>query len=180
MTDNNQTITSADVEVTPTPTETESTKTVAELELELAKYKKSFDKVSSELSQTKKLYKDKLTEEEKKQAEQQELQEALMTELETLRKEKKVALITAKVTDLGVEGAVASKMAEFYASEDTESFFGLLKAFVNDLKEQIRIESMKGQPSPQGGGQPTPEEPDFAKMSLDDINEYFKKQGVVK
>lgn len=153
-------------------------KTTEELEAELAKYKKNFDKVASELSQTKKLYKERLTEEERKASEQQELQETLIAELEILRKEKKVALITAKVTDLGVESNIANKMAEFYASDDAENFFGHLKAFVNDLKEQIRTESMKGQPSPQSGIGPGADEPDFGKMSLREINQYYKNQGV--
>lgn len=156
----------------PTP------KTAAELEVELAKYKKIIDKVSSELAQTKKLYKDKLTEEEKKAEEQQELQKSLMAELESLRHEKKTALITAKVADLGIDSVIAGKMAEFYASDDVDSFFSHLKAFVGDLREQIRTESMKGQPSPQGGSEPTPAEPDFANMSLSEIHEFYKKQGV--
>lgn len=168
------------------PIETEQTttttppveKTKEEHEAEALKWKKAFDKTSSELANVKKLYKDKLTEEERKASEQQELQEAMRNELETLRKEKKVAQITAKVADIGIEVSVASKMAESYVEDDADVFFGLLKGYVNGLKDELRKEGMKGQPSPQGGGLPKAEEPDFSKMTLSEMTEYFKAQGV--
>ena len=95
---------------------------LAKLRADLAKQKAALDKASSEAAAMKKALRAKQTAEEAAAEEAKAQQDALMQELETLRKERSVASTTAKIIPLVTDSTVAGQVAEYlYGAEDVDS-----------------------------------------------------------
>ena len=93
-------------------------------------------------------------------------QEALMQELETLRKERAVAATTAKVLAIVNDNAVAGQIAEYlYGAEDVDSALSAIQKAWTAKEKAIRLEFGKI-PAPGVGGS---DGPTVTKAQLDNM-----------
>lgn len=127
--------------------------------------KSAFDKTASELAETKRQLKAKMSEEEQKEAERQAEAQALQEELETLRKEKTVSAYVANFLSLGYDENLAAETAAAMAEGKTETVFANQKKFLEAQKQAYIKEALEGTPRPPAG------KPDGASITKEQFNE---------
>lgn len=114
---------------------------LAKLRADLAKQKAALDKASSEAAAMKKALRAKQTAEEAAAEEAKAQQDALMQELETLRKERSVASTTAKIIPLVTDSTVAGQVAEYlYGAEDVDSAIAAIQKAWAAKEKALRLE----------------------------------------
>ena len=124
--------------VSETVTETAE---LAKLRAEMAKQKAALDKATKEAGDYKKQLRAKQSAEEIAAEEAKVQQEALMQELETLRKEKAVAAMTAKITPLIGDSEVAGQIAEYlYGAEDADAAIAAMQKAWTAKEKALRQE----------------------------------------
>ena len=139
--------------VSETVTETAE---LAKLRAEMAKQKAALDKATKEAGDYKKQLRAKQSAEEIAAEEAKVQQEALMQELETLRKEKAVAAMTAKITPLIGDSEVAGQIAEYlYGAEDVDAALTALQKAWTAKEKALRLEFGKI-PAPGAGASDGP------------------------
>jgi len=106
------------------------------------------DKYSSEISALKKEKQDRMTDEEKKAQEHQQL----LDEIASLKKDKTVSEKVAKYLKLGYSEEVAKKVAE--GEIDGVDVSDLHAQFLKEHDEQLKKKLMKENHIPNGGGDP--------------------------
>lgn len=116
--------------------------------------KKQFDSVASELSAHKKQLQDRMTAEEKAQAEREEADKALKEELATLRYERAVSNFKAKLLEAKYSADDADKLAKAAASGKMEDFMTAIATANASIEKSLRTEIMKGTPRPGAGNEP--------------------------
>lgn len=184
---NVSTETTAEVEVETTETETnQESAEVARLKAEMAKQKAALDKAMKEAGDVRKQLRAKQSAEEVAQEEAKAQQEALMQELETLRREKAVAAITAKAVPFVGGNEAAAELAEYlYGAEDADAALTAIQKAWTAKEKALRLEYGKI-PAPGVGGAdgPTitreqldamkfPERAKFAKEHPEEYNKLF-------
>ena len=140
---NTQTVETTNDTATDTAAETTQTDTaeLASLKAELARQKAALDKATKEAGDYKKQLRAKQTAEEAAAEEAKTQQEALMKELETLRKERAVAATTAKILPLVTDNAIAGQIAEYlYGAEDVESALAAIQKAWTAKEKALRLE----------------------------------------
>ena len=130
---------------------------IARLKADLAKQKAATDKATKEAGDYKKQLRSKQTAEETAAEEAKAQQEALMQELETLRKERAVAATTAKILPIvGNDSAAAGQIAEYlYGAEDVDAALNAIQKAWTAKEKALRMEFGKI-PSPGVGGSDGP------------------------
>ena len=114
---------------------------VAKLRAELAKQKAALDKATSEASSMKKQLRAKQTAEEAAAEEAKAQHDALVQELETLRKERAVAATTAKVMPFVNDNTIAGQIAEYlYGAEDVDSALTAIQKAWTAKEKALRLE----------------------------------------
>ena len=124
---------------------------------EVEKLKTALSKANSEAANWKKQYRDKLTEQEKAEADRAERDKAKDEELETLRREKAIAGYKATYLGLGYDAELADKTAEAMANGDYDTVFANQKAFLDAQKKAIEAAALGKQPELTAGTPPKPE-----------------------
>lgn len=161
--------TNQNVETTETGTENQETEAesktesgqdvsaeLAKLKAEIARQKAANDKLSKENAEKTKALRAKQSAEEAAAEEAKTQQEALMQELETLRKERAVAATTAKVIPLVTDNKVAGQIAEYlYGAEDVDSALAEFQKAWTAKEKALRLEYGKI-PAPGVGGSDGP------------------------
>ena len=170
--DTNQNVetTETEVEATETEAKTESAQSdsaeLAKIKADLAKAKAALDKATKEAGDAKKALRAKQTAEEAAAEEAKTQQEALMQELETLRKERAVAATTAKVLAIVNDNTVAGQIAEYlYGAEDVDSALAAIQKAWTAREKALRLEFGKI-PAPGVGGS---DGPTVTKAQLDNM-----------
>ncbi len=162
--DTNQTVetqeTATETAEAETETKAESGQTdsaeLAKIKADLAKAKAALDKATKEAAESKRALRAKQTAEEAAAEEAKTQQEALMQELETLRKERAVAATTAKVFPIVNDNAVAGQVAEYlYGAEDVDSALAAIQKAWTAREKALRLEYGKI-PAPGVGGSDGP------------------------
>ena len=139
--------------VSETVTETAE---LAKLRAEMAKQKAALDKATKEAGDYKKQLRAKQSAEEIAAEEAKVQQEALMQELETLRKEKAVAAMTAKITPLIGDSEAAGQIAEYlYGAEDADAAIAAMQKAWTAKEKALRQEFGKI-PAPGAGASDGP------------------------
>ena len=129
---------------------------LAKLRADLAKQKAALDKATKEAAESKRALRAKQTAEEAAAEEAKAQQDALMQELETLRKERAVATATAKIIPLVDDSAVAGQVAEYlYGAEDVDSAIAAIQKAWAAKEKALRLELGKIQ-APGAGGNDGP------------------------
>ena len=113
--------------------------------------KAQFDKVSSELAAAKKQLKDKMTEDEQREAERLAAEKEMKEELDTLRKEKTVNGHKASFLAQGFDEKLADKAAKAMADGDMTTVFSVMKQHGEDREKALKAEILKGTPTPPAG-----------------------------
>lgn len=157
-----------DTNVTEVATETTNVEAARETEVggnaelerlkaEIAKQKLALDKATSEAASMKKQLRAKQTAEEAAAEEAKLQQDALMQELETLRMERAVSLVTAKVMPLvGSDSKVAGQVAEYlYGAKDVDLAIDALSKAWTAREKALRLEYGKI-PAPGAGASDGP------------------------
>ena len=110
-----------------------------------------FDKVSSELAAVKKQLKEKMTEDEQREAERLAAEKEMKEELDTLRKEKNVNAHKASFLAQGYDEKLADKAAKAMADGDMNTVFAMMKQHGEDREKALKAEILKGTPTPPAG-----------------------------
>ena len=137
-----------------------------------------FDKTASELAQTKKDLKARMSEEEIKAKEAEAELLKYKTEAETLRKEKNIANNKAQFIAIGYDDALATETAEALENGDFATVFKNQQTVIENVKKIAKGEAMAKTPTPAGkatDGNKTITKEQFDNMGYAERNELFKK-----
>ena len=114
-----------------------------------------YDKTASELAKVKKDLKDKLTEEERRTAEEQEKLVKLQEENEKLHKDSKIAKYTSHYLSLGYEATLAEETAKATVENDMDKVLANQKIHIENVKKQAVVDAQTKTPEPpKAGGKP--------------------------
>lgn len=120
--------------------------------------KSAFDKTASELAETKRQLKAKLSEDEIKEAERIANEAAIKAELESLKKDKTTSQLTSKYLGLGLDPKLAAETAQAQADGDTEKVFANLAIHNENLRKATTAAALAGDPKPPAGSGKEPDE----------------------
>ncbi len=135
------------------------------------------DKYAKEAADFKKKYKDLLSDEQRKQQEQDETFNDMKAELDALRTEKKINEHITNLIKLGYDDDSAKKAAQATIDGDFATVYELQSKFIADTKKNVQSELLKGTPAPNiGDGEEKITKEDFKKMSLIERQELKDKE----
>ena len=137
-----------------------------------------FDKTASELAQTKKDLKARMTEEERAKAEHDAELAEYKTKYEELQKEKNIAKNRAEFISAGYDEALAQETAEALEKGDYATVFKNQKAVIETVKKIAKGEAAAKIPTPAGKadeGAKTVTKEQFDNMGYAERNELFEK-----
>lgn len=135
------------------------------------------DKYAKEAADFKKKYKDLLSDEQRKQQEQDEAFNDMKAELDVLRTEKKINEHITNLIKLGYDDDSAKKAAQATIDGDFATVYKLQSKFIADTKKNVQSELLKGTPAPNiGDGEEKITKEDFKKMSLIERQELKDKE----
>lgn len=139
---------------------------------EILKLKNSLSKSNSEAADYKRKLQEKMTEDEKNEAARKESEEAMRTELETLRKEKTISTYKASYLGLGYSEELAQATAEAMTTGDLATVFANHKIFNDAQMKSFAEKSMSNQPGLSSGVPPKAQ-------NMDDLSdeEFYKQFG---
>ena len=131
-----------------------------------AKQKAAIDNASADASKHKKeasdwqeKYKATLSEQEKAQLEAKQREETMLTELNSLKAEKRVSTYKAKLMEAGYDAETADKMAVSLPEGVGDEFFDSQKTFLEAKTQEIKTKSLNGQPPLSNGNPPANDNP---------------------
>lgn len=150
--DTNVEITTEAAEVDAVETESIDNPELAKLKAELAKQKAALDKATKEAAESKRALRAKQSAEEVAAEEAKALQQSMQEELERLRKEKAVGIITNKaMAFVGDEVASAQIAEDLYGASDAEAALTAISKAWTAREKALRLEYGKI-PAPNVGG----------------------------
>ncbi len=114
--------------------------------------KAQFDKVTSELADTKKQLKGKMTEDEAKKAEEDKARSELENKYQELLKKSTIAEHTSKYLALGYDEKLARSTAEALFDGDMDKVFQNQQTFNAAYEKKLRADLVKSDPRPGGAG----------------------------
>lgn len=131
--------------------------------------KSVFDKTSSELAESKKQLRERMTEDEAAKAKAAEDMEKIMAEVESLRADKAIGEYTTQFMGIGYDEALAKSTATALQKGDMATMFKNHSKFVADRDKALKAEMLKDTPKPPAGeGTKTMTREEFSKLSLDE------------
>ena len=135
--------------------------------------KETFDKTASELANTKKQLREKMSAEELKAKEDAEKWDELIKERDALLREKTIAGHKANYLALGYEEKLATETAEAMANGELDKVFANQKKHIEAVEKKIRADVLKDTPKPEGGkGSDEITKEKFSKMSITEQYKY--------
>lgn len=120
--------------------------------------KATYDKVASELAAAKKQLRAKMTEDEQKEADRLANEEAMKTELETLRREKTLSNYKASYLSQGYDEVLAEATATAMVDGDMDTVFANMKKHSDGMEKALRAKILKETPVPPAGDNPEGDE----------------------
>lgn len=109
-----------------------------------------FDKTASELAQTKKDLKARMTDEEKTKAENEALLKQYKEQAEALQKEKNIAMNKAQFISAGYDEAMATESAEALEKGDYATVFKNQQTVIENVKKIAKGQAMASTTPPAG------------------------------
>ena len=136
-----------------------------------------FDKTASELAQSKKDLKARMSDEEKAKAEAEAELLKYKTEAETLRREKNIASNKAQFISIGYDEALATETAEALENGDFATVFKNQQTVIENVKKVAKGEAMASATPPAGKaneGAKTLTKEQFNAMSISERTELYQ------
>ena len=135
--------------------------------------KEVFDKTASELANSKKQLREKMSAEELKAKEDAEKIEELTKERDALLREKTISAHKANYLALGYDEKLANDTAEALANGELDKVFANQKKYNESVEKKIRADVLKETPKPEGGtGSEAITKEMFSKMSIAEQYKY--------
>lgn len=126
-----------------------------------------FDKTASEAASFKKQLREKMSEDEAKQAKEAEEKATLLARLEELENEKAINEHINAYLAMGYDEKLAKSSATALVKGDMETVFANQKSHQESREKALRTELLKQTPQPPAGSSdPGMKKEDFAKMTL--------------
>lgn len=164
---NVETETQDETQVKETDTAENENVEIARLKAEMAKQKAALDKATKEAADSKRALRAKQSAEEVAQEEAKALQQSMQEELEQLRKEKAVGIITTKVMSFIGDNEAAAQIAEdMYGASDAEAALAAIQKAWAVKEKSLRLEL--GKITAPGAG--STDGPTITKAQLDAMN----------
>lgn len=113
--------------------------------------KEVFDKTASELADSKKQLRDKMSADEIKAKEDAEKQEKLQSDYDALLRKVNLSENKAKLLALGYEDKLASETAEAMVDGNLDKVFANQKKHLESVEKKIREDVLHNTPKPEGG-----------------------------
>lgn len=138
--------------------------------------KEVFDKTASELADSKKQLREKMSADEIKAKEDAEKQEKLQNDYEALLRKVNLSENKAKLLALGYEDKLATETAEAMVDGNLEKVFANQKKHLEVVEKRIREDVLHSTPKPEGGSSSnvmTKEK--FRELSANERYEYSQK-----
>ena len=140
------------------------------------KIKSALDKATSEAAGYKKQLRERMTEDEAKEAERAAREAAIQKELEQLRAEKLIDQHTAKFLGLGYDEKLARETATALAAGEHDVVFKNHAKFLVDREKALKAEILKSSPTPPAGdGAEKKSKDDFRKMTLAEKQQFARE-----
>lgn len=114
---------------------------------EIQRLKDAVSRANSEAAEYKKRLKAKMTDDEARAQQETEEREAILKELESLRKDKAISGFQAKFLELGYSSDEAEKAAKALQAGDFDTVFATQGKFIEATKKSVVAESLKKQPT---------------------------------
>lgn len=138
--------------------------------------KEVFDKTASELADSKKQLREKMSADEIKAKEDAERQEKLQSDYDALLKKVSISENKAKLLALGYEDKLASDTAEAMTEGNIEKVFANQKKHLEAVEKKIREDVLHTTPKPEGGSSSnTMTKEKFRGMSASERYEFAQK-----
>lgn len=118
---------------------------------ELERLKNANSKANSEAAEWRRKHNALLDEDEKKKQEEAEAREAMMKELEELRKASSTSAYTAKYLSLGYTEELAADTARALVEGNMDKVFANAEKYKAEIEKQVRASVYKDSPRPEGG-----------------------------
>lgn len=133
--------------------------------------KREFDKLSSQLAETKRQLRSKMSEDEAREADRQAEMAARDEELKSLRRERTLGLNKAAFLGLGLEENLAGEAATMLADGDNDGLFMALKKHQAGFEKTLRAKILAETPKPPASEDPNSEE--AKKKDQEQLRRYF-------
>lgn len=132
-----------------------------------------FDRTASELANSKKQLREKMSAEEVKAREDAETIEALRSERDALLREKTIAGYKAKFLAIGYDESLATETAEAMVNGEVDKVFANQKKHLEAVGKRIRADVLQETPKPEGGqGSGTITMEQFSRMSITEQHKF--------
>lgn len=129
--------------------------------------KEVFDKTASELANSKKQLREKMSADEIKAKEDAEKYEEVVKERDALLREKNILGYKTKYLALGYDEKLANETAEAMVNGESDKVFANQQKHLATVEKKIREEVLKDTPKPEGGkGSDEITKEKFSKMSI--------------
>lgn len=139
--------------------------------------KELLDKATSEAAGYKKQLREKLSEEEKANAERDEQFKQMSEELEALRTEKAIETTAKRWMGLGYDEKLATETAKAMVNGDTEKVFANHAKFIAEKEKSIKAQLLKDTPAPPAGeGSKGMTKEAFRKLTLAEKTKFAEEQ----
>lgn len=113
---------------------------------EVDKLKQALSKSNAEAAEYKRKLREKMSEQEQRDAEAKEAAENMKAELDALRRERTVANYKAEYLKIGYDADLAAATAEALANGETEKVFANQKVVFDNLKKQYEANALNNTP----------------------------------
>ena len=136
-----------------------------------------FDKTASELAQTKKDLKARMSDEERTKVENEALLKQYREKAESLQREKDIATNKAKFISLGYDETLANETAEALLNGDYATVFKNQQTVIENVKKIAKGEAMASTTPPAGKaneGSAVITKDQFEKMTLAEMTELYQ------
>lgn len=118
---------------------------------EVNRYKNAVTKANAEAADYKRKLKERMSEEEKRSAEEAERISKIEAENQALKKRITVAEYTTKFTELGMDTEMATKSAEAAFNGDFNTIFANFNTRLANVRESVKAELLNSTPALKGG-----------------------------
>lgn len=137
---------------------------------EVKKLREALSKTNSEAANLKRQLHEKMSEAEKAEAERKEREQQIEEELNTLRKDRKIATLEKAYLAAGYPADLAAASAVAQADGDTETVLKNQLVYLSDTKKKLESEALNKQPPLSVGnppaGKPLTEEDRIAELAM--------------